>query len=136
MLNGTSSRDGVDEQENTPPGDVSERLPDRITEGGRTRAVSRHAIRDTHLGITAEIIEFVLDNWVIRGAKTETDGRQSMCHWAFAPDLGDLVRVVVSMDDMLIITAFRDRAATQALRKGNRGYFDRKYRDLEDRDAS
>ena len=129
--NGTQSR-----RSEMPQGSDNERLPETITAGERTRAVSGHAIHDTHEGITAEIIEFVLDNWVIRGVKTDADGRQSLCYWAIVPQLEKMVRVVVSMDDTTIITAFRDTAATRHWNKGNLSYFVRHYQDLEERVAS
>ena len=117
-------------------GSGSSRLPAAITAGGKTRAVSRHARDDTHIGITAEVIEFVLENWAIRGIKTDADGRQSLCYWAYAAELEKMVRVAVSMDDTTIITAFRDTPATRKWRNLDLAYFDRKYRRLEVRDAS
>ena len=117
-------------------GSGSSRLPATITANGRTRLVSRHARDDAHIGITAEIIEHVLENWEIRGVKTDSDGRQSLCYWAFVYGLEKMVRVAVSMDDTTIITAFRDSPATRKWRKLDISYFDRKYRRLEVRDAS
>ena len=81
-------------------------------------------------------MEHVLDNWVIRGIKTDALGRQSMCHLAFAPQLEKMVRVAVSMDDNRIITAFPDDAATKHWNEGNLSYFVRHYQDLEERVAS
>ena len=130
MQNGTLAR------EDGQPNDSSKELPETITAGGITRTVSGHAIHDTHEGITAEIIEFVLENWVIRGVKTDADGRQSLCYWAFVPQLEKMVRVAVSMDDTTIITAFRDTAATRHWNEGNLSYFVRHYQDLEERVAS
>ena len=131
MRNGSQSR-----RSETPQGSDYERLPKMITAGGKTRSVSLHARNETHLCITAEIIEHVLDNWVIRGIMTDVIGRQSRCHLAFVLQLGKMVRVAVSMDDTTIITAFRDTTATQKWRNLDIGYFDRKYRSLEVRDAS
>ena len=81
-------------------------------------------------------MEHVLDNWVIRGIKTDALGRQSMCHLAFAPQLEKMVRVAVSMDDNRIITAFPDDTATKHWNEGNLSYFVRHYQDLEERVAS
>lgn len=117
-------------------GSGSSRLPATITAGGRTRAVSRHMMDETHRTITAERVRHVLENWVIRGIKTESNDRQSLCYWAFVPGLGNMVRVAVSMDDSLIITAFQDRVATRNWNRGDRAYFVRHFRNLEVRDAS
>ena len=112
------------------------RLPATITAGGRTRELAWHAIDKPHSGITAAIMEHVLDNWVIRGIRTDALGRQSMCYLALAPQLGKMVRVAVSMDDNCIITAFPDDAATRHWNQGNLSYFVRHYQDLEERVAS
>ena len=117
-------------------GSGSDRLPATITAEGRTWAVSRHARDDTHIGITEEVIEFVLENWVIRGIKTDADGRQSLCYWAFVFGLEKMVRVAVSMDDSLIVTSFPDQSATRNWNRGDRIYFVRNFRNLEERDAS
>ncbi len=47
-----------------------------------------------------------------------------------------MLRVAVSLDDELIITAFPDRTATGHWNKGNLDYFDRTYQSLEVRDES
>ncbi len=120
----------------TPQGSDFEQLPETITAGGRTRAVSRHMRNSTHIGITAERVRHVLENWVIRGIKIDADGRQSLCYWAYVPELEKMVRVAVSIDDTAIITAFRDTPATQKWRNSDLSYFDRRFRHLEVRDAS
>ncbi|MCY3637944.1 MAG: hypothetical protein OXG80_02480 [Chloroflexi bacterium] len=117
-------------------GGGSNRLPATIKSGAITRELTQHAIDKPHHGITAAIIEHVLDNWVIRGIKTDALGRQSMCYLAFAPQLGKTVRVAVSMDGSRIITAFPDDAATGHWNKGNLSYFVKRYQNLEVRDAS
>ena len=134
--NGTSARRRTQAQEEVQPSYGSERLPNTITAGGRTWTVSRHMKGRPHIGITAELVGHVLENWVIRGIKTETDGRQSSCFWAFAPGMRKMVRVAVSMDDRVIITAFQDRAATKSWSKRERSYFVEHYQNLEERDAS
>ena len=45
-----------------------------------------------------------------------------------------MVRVVVSLDDNRIITAFQDRVATNHWNKGNLDYFAETYQYLEVRD--
>ena len=88
-----------------------------------------------HLGITATMVAHVLDNWVMRGIRTERDGSQSRAYLAFVPGLDGMVRVAISMDDELIITAFQDRTATNHWNKGNHHYFVRNYEGLEERNA-
>ncbi len=87
------------------------------------------------MGITARRVAHVLDHWVMPGIRTERDGSQSRAYMAFVPGLDGMVRVAVSMDDELIITAFRDRTATSHWNKGNRDYFVRNYEGLEERNA-
>ena len=114
---------------------ASRQLPRAITVGGKARTVSRHMRNDPHPGITTEMVERVLEYWVIRGIRTEQDGSQSWCYVAFVPGMDEMVRVAVSMDDETIITAFRDRTATRHWNKGSRSYFVRNYQELEERDA-
>lgn len=114
---------------------AEERLPQTIKASGKSRAVSQHMQDAPHPGITVERVERVLDNWVIRGIRTERDGSQSWCYIAFVPGMDEMVRVAVSMDDETIITAFRDRTATRHWNKGSRGYFIRNYQNLEERNA-
>ncbi len=111
------------------------RLPETITAGGRTRTVSRHLQDETHSGITAGRIEHVLNNWLLRGVRAEDDGRQSIVYLAFVPGTDKMVRVAVSMDDRVIVTAFLDSKATLRWNRGNRDYFVQRYRDLEERYA-
>ncbi len=73
-----------------------------------------HYLRTTaRKGITPKRVERVLEHWVIRGIRIEDNGRQSWCYMAFVPDLREMVRVAVSMDDERIINAFQDRTATK-----------------------
>ena len=120
----------------TPQGSESEQLPETITAGGRTRAVSRHAVRDAHTDITAEIIEFVLNNWVIRGICVDSQNRQGRVHWAFTTEHKEMIRVVVSMNDETIVTAYQDRTATRHWNAGSREYFESRCGNLEERDAN
>ena len=89
----------------------------------------------THEGITPERVEHTLDNWVVRGIRTSADGRQSRVYLAFEPQLSKMVRVVVSMDDKVIVTAFPDQAATTHWNERNIDYFRRHYQNLEVSDA-
>ena len=45
-----------------------------------------------------------------------------------------MVRVAVSVDDEIVISAFRDRNATTQWNRGNHSYFASKYSNLEIRD--
>ena len=134
----SSTRNGTQSQDDAQSSSHSsqDRLPDTITAGGRTRTVTQHAIDDTHPGITAEFVAYVLENWVIRGIKTDPSGRQSMCHWAYVLDLGKMVRVAVSLDDRRIITAFPDSAATRSWSDGRRDFFDGRCENWEERNES
>ena len=87
-----------------------------------------------HLGITARRVERVLNDWVLRGIRTERDGSQSVAYFGMVPGVDGMVRVAVSLDDAVIITAFRDRTATRHWNRGNLNYFTLTYTDLEARD--
>ena len=87
-------------------------LPHEITAGGRTRTVSQHMRNEPHLGVTTRQVEYVLENWVVRGTNTDPHGRQSWIYLAVVPRLGKMVRVAVSIDDETVITAFPDGSAT------------------------
>ena len=95
--------------------------------GGRIRTLSRHMVEKPHPGITTEIVAQVLDSWLVRGIRTDVEGRQSWSYFAYAPDLEKLVRVVVSMDGATIVSAFQDGNATRAWNRGDRTYFARAY---------
>ena len=81
--------------------------------------------------ITAERVEYILENWVVRGIHTAIDGTQSWVYFATPPDLGKMVRVAVSIDDERIATAFPDTQANNHWSRGNISYFGRKYRNVE-----
>ena len=106
----------------------------KLGSGGRIRSVSRHMIDDPHPGVTREVVAEVLDNWTVKGIRTDPAGRQSWSYLAHVQGLGALVRVVVSMDDATIVSAFRDKGATQAWKRGDRSYFERRYQGMEVRD--
>ena len=89
-----------------------------------------------HLGITAGLVQRVLNDWVIRGVRTERDDSRSTMYFGFVPGMDEMVRVAVSEDDARIITAFRDRTATRHWNRRNYQYFTHIYTDLEERNAS
>ena len=98
--------------------------------------VTQHLRDGARPGITVHRIVYVLEQWQIRGVRTEEGGRQSMCYLAHVSGMTEMVRVAVSMDDERIINAFPDRTATRHWIRGNTGYFARVYGDLEMRDES
>ena len=85
------------------------------------------------IGLTPERVERVLEHWLIRGVRTEDDGRQSTCYIAFVPGMTEMMRVAVSMDNERIINAFPDRTATRHWNRGTKDYFDRVYQVTEER---
>ena len=99
--------------------------------GGKVRLLSQHLMENPHPGITEQWVAHILENWEIRGTRTDAFGKQSWCYLAVIPPLGMLVRVAVSMDDGMIITAFPDSTATKHLERGNWAYFDDVYSGLE-----
>ena len=129
-------RKQVPSQRKDCPSCGSPRLPETIAAGGRTRTVSQHMRDFTHPGITARRVERVLDDWVLRGVHSGPDGRESMAYFAPVPGLASMVRVAVSMDDAVIITAFRDRRATRHWNQGDLDFFNRSLLNMEVRDAS
>ena len=102
-----------------------------ITVGGRARTVTDHLRRTQHGGITAERLEYVLENWLIRGTDTDERGRLSVAYLGFVPRLDNMVRVMVSADDERVVTAFQDSTATRNWNRGNLDYFYRRYRNAE-----
>ena len=79
---------------------------------------------------------FVLENWQIRGVKTDDEGRKSVVYLATVPWRVKMVRVAVSMNDNLIVSAFADTSSTTKWNEGDIDYFAKRYQDLEIRDAS
>ena len=88
-----------------------------------------------HPDVTESQVVYVLENWQFRGILTEDDGRQSVVYLAVVPWRNKFVRVAVSVDDELIITAFADKRATNNWNLGNIDYFADSYDNLEARDA-
>ncbi len=107
-----------------------------ISADGRERTLSRHMLIRPHQGITPRQVEHVLDHWVIRGIKTDQDGTQSRIYLGFVPGEQIMRRVVVSMDNNTIVTAFHDRNATRNWNRGNRDYFADRYTELEERNGT
>ena len=94
---------------------------------------TQHMTDNPHPGITKKMVAHVLDNWNLRGVRTEANGSQSRIYPGFVPRIKNMVRVVASWDDERIISDFQDRNATKQWHEGNRAYFNR-YTDLEERD--
>ena len=97
-----------------------------VVAGGKRRRLTQHML--DHLRgskrkeITRERVAYVLDNWVVRGVYTNPQGL-SRVHYAFVPDLGNVVRVAVSLDGTKIITAFKHSQARAKLLEGDFAYF-------------
>ena len=107
------------------------RLPREITAGGLTRTDTHHLQNDPRPGITARRVQYVLDNWLIRGIYTDSRGTRSWGYLAFVTGLDKMVKVAVSLDDERVVTAFLDRTATGHWNRGNRDYFETHYENLE-----
>ena len=119
---------------NAPPDD-SRTLPETITAGDVTRWLTRHLRETTHTGITADRIRHVLENWVVRGICTDSDGNVTMTYWGFVPGRTAMLRVPVSLDDQEIITAVFDDGAAGRVKQEGLPWFQGCCRDLEVRDA-
>ena len=105
-----------------------------ITAGGKRRRISQHMLddlrNDRHSEITRERVAYVLDNWTVRGIYTNPQG-DSRVHYAFVPDLGNVVRVAVSTDGKEFFTAFIDTKATKKWQKGDLAFFANKLANME-----
>ena len=112
-----------------------DRQSDRIVSAdGRERTLSWHVLNSPHPEVTIEDIAYVLDHWGLRGVYTNPRRRRSWSHYALVPRVRRVVRVAVSMDDQVVITAFIDGAATGHWERGNIAYFSSRLRDMETRD--
>ena len=113
-----------------------QRLPKNLTAGGKTREVTAHLQQQARIRreLTEERIVDVLENWIIRGVRTDIDERQSMVYmgWVEYEGKNRLMRVAVSMDDQRIITAVLDGTATDKMEEGDWDYFRRHYAELEE----
>ena len=112
------------------------RLPHEIIAGGRTRRLTEHLQNAPRPEITAIRVQYVLDNWLIRGIYTDRKGTRSWGYLAFVPGFDKMVKVVVSLDDERIVTAFPERTATGHWNKGNLDYFVSRYENLEIRNEN
>ena len=111
-------------------------LPATLTTAdGKRREVTAHlhfqALRRQE--ITEERIISVLENWVIRGLRTDASGRQSTAYWGWVLFEGveRLLRVNVSMDDRRLTTAYLDSRATRKFVTADMSYFHRNYAGIE-----
>ena len=118
-----------------PPGD-RRTLPETITAGGVTRWLTRHLREYPDDGVTADRIQYALENWVVRGICTNDKGSVTMTYWGFVPGRDELLRVPVSLDDAEIITAHFDEHAAGRIVADDRPWFQQRCRDLEVRDGS
>lgn len=84
--------------------------------------------------ISESQVAYVLDNWQLRGIDNTSERGPCHVYFAVVPELDRAIKVAVSIHDESIVTVHLDRAATRNLRSGTRGYFVRKYQDLEERD--
>ena len=105
-----------------------------VVAGGKRRRLTQHFQTDLRnkrrWEVTRESVAYVLDNWTVRGISTNEDG-DGMVYLAFVPEVNKGIRVVVSLDDKSIVSAYPDRRATKKLRVGNYAYYARKLRQME-----
>lgn len=108
-----------------------------IDAGGKRRHISLHLLNDLRNNrrkeINRERVEYVLDNWTIRGVNIE---HQTMNYLAFVPDVSKLIRVAVSLDDKAILSAYPDRTATLNWNEGDLTYFTNQLANMEVRNET
>ena len=108
-----------------------------LVAGGKRRLLSRHMQADLRNNerpiVTRERVAYVLENWKVRGIDTKAD-RDGMVYLAFVPEVNKGIRVVVSLDDKSIVSAYPDNKATKKLPAGNYAYYARKLQQMEVRD--
>ena len=124
----------VSERSEPQPGD-RRTLPETITAGGVTRWLTRHLREYPDDGVTAERIQYALENWVVRGICTGESGRETITYWGFVPGRAAMLRVPISLDDAEIITAHFDEHTVARIVDEGRLWFQRRCRELEVRDA-
>ena len=110
-------------------------LPATITAGGVTRWLTRHLRENPRRDVTADRIQHVLENWVVRGICTDDKGSVTMTYWGFVPGRDMMLRVPVSLDDTEIVSAHFDQWATRRIAEEGRLWFQQRCRDLEVRGA-
>lgn len=117
-----------------PPSDTH-RLPETITAGGVTRWLTRHLREHPNDGVTADRIQYALENWVVRGICVNLRGGETITYWGYVPGRDEMLRVPVAPDDAEIITAHFDERAAKRIEDEDRPWFQRRCRDLEVRDG-
>ena len=111
-------------------------LPATLTVGGIEREITNHLqeqAETVHNEVTLERLTGVLADWVVRGIRTDRDGRRSIAFLGWIEHRGRrrLMRVAVSIDDRRVISAFLDGKATEKLNNNDMDYFQRNYEKLE-----
>lgn len=122
-------------QQSEGPSPERPRLPETITANGVTRWLTRHLRENPDDGVTADRIQYALENWIVRGICTDNAGNVTTTYWAYVPGRDDMLRVPVSLDDAEIITAHFDEHAAGRIVAEDRPWFQRRCRDLEVRDG-
>ena len=122
-------------QQSEGPSPERRRLPETITAGGVTRWLTRHLRVNPLVGVTADRIQHVLENWIVRGICTNRRGGETITYWGYVPGRDEMLRVPVSLDDAEIITAHFDEYAAIRIEDEGRPWFQRRCRDLEVRDG-
>ena len=100
--------------------------PDRVVvASGKSRTLTAHALeRVIERSIAREWIGEILTDWV---ARRWNEQLQTMNYWGFVEGRGSLLRVVVSRDDVEIVTVVFDTPATRRYhrqREGQGEFFD------------
>ena len=126
----------MDSQPNGLPPAEQRTLPETITAAGVTRWLTRHLRINPRVEVTADRIQHVLENWVVRGICAGESGRETITYWGFVPGRDEMLRVSVSLDDEEIITAHFDEHAAGRIVTEDRPWFQRRCRELEVRDGS
>lgn len=111
-------------------------LPETITAAGVTRWLTRHLREEPRPGVTADRIQYVLENWVVRGICTDDNGSVTITYWGFIPGRDLMLRVPVSLDNAEIVSAHFDQWATKRIAEMGRPWFQERCRELEVRDDS
>ena len=95
------------------PGKVADLMLGGLTVKVRTE--TQHMVDEPHPGVTQKMAAQVLDRWILRGVETDPDGVKSRVYFGFPQGHKSLLRVVVSLDDQRVVSAFHDRNATTQL---------------------
>jgi hypothetical protein len=103
------------------------------TAGGRKRRISRHIINNPHPEVDRRDMAYALSRWKLRGLRTDPSGRLSWNYYALVPRLNHVVRVVISLDDTMVVTAFLDQTADGHWKNGNLAYFANRLQLMQER---